>query len=137
MDRIFRVLLAGIAAGFILFLASSIVYNITGEISDPSLKQIFRKTVSMAWFYKLLLINVGTGLIMALFYALLGRGLSGGAVVKGLVWGFVVWAVMVHQHLIFRLVTGYFTTELFLSWALQGLVSYMAAGIAVTLITRD
>ena len=137
MEKALRLLLAGIVAGFILFLAASIVYNFTNEISDPSLRKLFRETVSMKWFHKLLLLNVGTGLIMAIFYSLVQRGLSGGTLLKGIIWGFVVWVIMVNQHLIFRVVTGQFTTDLLLNWGLQGLISYMAAGISISLIYRD
>ncbi len=137
MEKALRLLLAGIVAGFILFLAASIVYNFTGEISDPSLRKLFRETVSMKWFHKLLLLNVGTGLIMAIFYSIVHRGLSGGAILKGIIWGFVVWAIMINQHLVFRIVAGQFSMDLLLTWGLQGLVSYVAAGIGIALIYKD
>ena len=137
MEKTLRLLLAGIVAGFILFLVASIVYNVTGEISDPSLRKLFRETISMKWFHKLLFINIGTGLIMAVFYSLLQGGLSGGTILKGVIWGFVVWVLMVNQHLIFRLVIGKFSVDLLLTWAVQGLVSYIAAGISIALIYKE
>jgi hypothetical protein len=83
MDKIIKMLLAGILAGFILFLVASISYKFTGRISDPSLRELFRDEVSMKWFYKLLMLNVGMGLIMAIFYALMSKGMPGGSLLKG------------------------------------------------------
>jgi hypothetical protein len=137
MERTLRVLLAGIIAGFILFLAVSIVYHFTGNISDPSISKLFRETISMKWFYKLILLNVGSGVIMALFYAMLSNGLPVGSLFKGIFWGFVVWVLMIHQPMIMVLVAGKFTTDLLLTWVVQGLTSYVAAGISIALIYKQ
>lgn len=137
MERTLRMMLAGIVAGFILFLAVSVVYNITGSISDPSISKLFRETISMKWFYKLLLLNIGSGLIMALFYAMLSNGLPGGSLFKGIFWGFIVWVIMVHQPMIMVVVAGKFTADLLLTWVVQGLVSYVAAGISIGLIYKQ
>jgi hypothetical protein len=137
MEKTFRMLIAGIVAGFILFLAVSIVYNYTGNISDPSITKLFRETIKMQVFYKLLLINVGSGLIMALFYAMLVNGLPGGSLFKGIFWGFIVWVFMVHQPMITYIVAGKFTTDLLLTWVVQGLTSYVAAGISIALIYKQ
>jgi len=137
MDKIIKMLLAGILAGFILFLVASISYKYTGRISDPSLRELFRDEVSMKWFYKLLMLNVGMGLIMAIFYALMSKGMPGGSLLKGAFWGFVVWAILISQQLIMSLVAGKFTADLIISWLAQGLVSYVAAGLCISLIYKD
>ena len=137
MERTLRLVLAGIVAGFILFTVASIAYNFTGKITDPSLSKLFRESISMKWFYKLLLINVGTGFIMALFYSMIASGLPGRNILKGLFWGIIVWAIMVHQPIITYLVIGKFTTDLVLSWIMQGLVSYAAAGLSISLIYKE
>jgi len=137
MEKTLRLLLAGIVAGFILFIVVSIVYNVTGNISDPSISELFRKTISMKWFYKLLLLNVGSGLIMAVFYAMVMNGLPGGSIFKGIFWGFIVWVFMVHQPMIMHIVAGKFTTDLLLTWVVQGLTSYVAAGISIAMIYKQ
>jgi hypothetical protein len=137
MEKTLRLLLAGIVAGFILFLVVSIVYNYTGNISDPSITKLFRETIKMQVFYKLLLINVGSGLIMALFYAMISNGLPGGSLFKGIFWGFIVWVFMVHQPMITYIVAGKFTTDLLLTWVVQGLTSYVAAGISIAMIYKQ
>ncbi|HDQ26341.1 MAG TPA: hypothetical protein ENN43_06325, partial [bacterium] len=115
MDRFLRLILAGVVAGFILFLSAGFVYNLRGEISDPSLRILFKETISMKWFYKLLLLNIGTGLFMAFLYPVLGKAVAGSDIFRGIFWGFMVWIIMVHQQLIFRLVFGMLSTELLIS----------------------
>jgi len=137
MEKTLRIILAGVMAGFILFLAVSVVYKLTGNISDPSISKLFRETISMQWFYKILLLNVGTGLIMAITYSLLYNVLPGGGLFKGIFWGFIMWVIMVHQPMIMHLVAGKFTADLLLTWVLQGLTSYVAAGISIGLIYKQ
>ena len=137
MDKLMKLILGGIVAGFILFLVASIAYNYTGNISDPSISSLFRKEISMKWFYKLLLLNVGSGLIMAVFYAMLATGLPGGNLFKGIFWGFIVWVLMVHQPMITYILAHKFTTDLLLTWVVQGLASYAAAGASISLIYKQ
>jgi hypothetical protein len=91
----------------------------------------------MKWFYKLLLLNIGMGLIMAIFYALMAKGMPGGPLFKGIFWGFVVWFILISQPLIMSLVSGKFTSDLIISWLAQGLVSYVAAGLCISLIYKE
>jgi hypothetical protein len=137
MDRTLRLLLAGIVAGFILFLVASISYNYTGDISDPSISNLFRDTIHMKLFYKLLLLNVGSGIIVAFFYAMIMTGLPGGSIFKGIFWGFIVWVLMVHQPMITYLLAHKFTGRLLLTWVVQGLASYVAAGASISLIYKQ
>jgi hypothetical protein len=137
MDKLMRLILSGIVAGFILFLVASISYNINGSISDPSISKLFRETISMKWFYKLLLINIGSGFFMAFLYALAYAGLPGNGIFKGVSCGFVMWIIMVHQPLIIQLVGGQLTQALLITWIAQGFVSYVAAGIGISLIYKN
>ncbi|HRU38419.1 MAG TPA: hypothetical protein P5511_00980 [Candidatus Goldiibacteriota bacterium] len=137
MDKTLRMLMAGIVAGFILFLVVSLVYHYTGSISDPSISKLFKETISMKWFYKLLLLNIGSGIIMAFFYAMIANGLPGSGIFKGVFWGFIVWLIMVHQPMILHIVAGKFNTNLLLTWVLQGLTSYVAAGVSISIIYKQ
>ena len=137
MDKLIKMILAGVVAGFILFLVASVSYNYTGKISDPSISALFREAISMKWFYKLLLLNIGMGLIMAVFYALMAKGMPGGYVLRGIFWGFVVWFILISQPLIMSLVSNKFTPDMIISWLAQGLVSYVAAGLCIALIYKE
>ncbi len=137
MEKPFRMLLAGVVAGFVLFIVIGLVYQVTGEITDPSIKNLFREHISMNWFYKLLIINVGTGIVMAIFYSMVKRSMPGGSILKGIFFGLMVWSFMVVQILLTYLVAGNFTQVLFISWLIQGLVSYAAAGVSISLIYKD
>ena len=137
MDKLIKMILAGVVAGFILFLVASISYNYTGRISDPSISSLFREAISMKWFYKLLFLNIGMGLIMAIFYALMSKGMPGGYILRGIFWGFTVWFILISQPLIMSLVVGKFTPDMIISWLAQGLVSYVAAGLCLALIYKE
>lgn len=137
MDKLIKMILAGVVAGFILFLVASVSYNYTGRISDPSISSLFREAISMKWFYKLMFLNIGMGLIMAVFYALLAKGMPGGSLLKGIFWGFIVWFILISQPLIMSLVVGKFTPDMIISWLAQGLVSYVAAGLCIALIYKE
>ena len=137
MDKLIKIVLAGIVAGFILFLVASISYNYTGKISDPSLSSLFREAISMKWFYKRMFLNIGMGLIMAIFYALMAKGMPGGSLLRGMFWGFTVWFILISQPLIMSLVVGKFTSDMIISWLAQGLVSYVAAGLCISLIYKE
>ena len=136
MERMMKMVLSGVVAGFILFIVAGISYKFTGNISDPSLKGLFRESISMNWFYKLLFINAGTGLVMAVFYSLMKDGLPFNNIMKGVAWGLVVWVVMIHQPLVTSLVVGTFSANMLLTWLAQGCVSYVAAGISIALLNR-
>jgi hypothetical protein len=137
MDRLIKMVLAGVVAGFILFIVASVSYHYTGRISDPSLSSLFRENISMNWFYKLMFLNIGMGLIMAIFYALLAKGMPGGSLLRGMFWGFIVWFILISQPLIMSLVVGKFTSDMIISWLAQGLVSYVAAGLCISLIYKE
>ena len=137
MDKLIKIVLAGVVAGFILFLVASVSYNYTGKISDPSISSLFREAISMKWFYKLMFLNIGMGLIMAIFYALMAKGMPGGSLFRGMFWGFTVWFILISQPLIMSLVGGKFTSDMIISWLAQGLVSYMAAGLCISLIYKE
>lgn len=137
MDKLIKMVLAGVVAGFILFLVASVSYNYTGRISDPSISALFREAISMKWFYKLMFLNIGMGLIMAVFYALMSKGMPGGSLIKGIFWGFTVWFILISQPLIMSLVVRKFTSDMIISWLAQGLVSYVAAGLCISLIYKE
>ncbi|ERR1035437_2590197 len=137
MDKLIKMVLAGVVAGFILFLVASVSYNYTGRISDPSISALFREAISMKWFYKLMFLNIGMGLIMAVFYALMSKGMPGGSLIKGVFWGFTVWFILISQPLIMSLVVRKFTSDMIISWLAQGLVSYVAAGLCISLIYKE
>jgi len=136
MEKLFKFIISGIVAGFILFVVASIAYNFNHEISDPSIKYFWREKISMAWFYKLLIINVVFGLVFAFFYSIIQNGLPGSTILKGIFFGFMLWALMVSPPLVTAFLAGSFTKSLLISWLLQGLTSYVAAGISISLIYK-
>jgi len=136
MERIIKFIISGVVAGFILFVVASVSYNFTHEISDPSIKYFWREKISMAWFYKLLIINVIFGLVLAFFYSLIQNGLPGRSLLKGIFFGFMLWTMMVTPPLVTAFLVGSFTKSLLISWLLQGLTSYVAAGLSISLIYK-
>lgn len=137
MDKFFRLILAGIVAGFVLFLVATLAYKYNNQLSDPSLRYLFRENISMKWFYKLLFLNIGMGMVMAVFYSIITNGLPGNGVVKGIFMGFMIWFLLITQPLITLILAGTLTQGLLVSWLAQGLVSYVAAGICISVIYKS
>ena len=137
MDKFFRLILAGIVAGFVLFLVATLAYKYNNQLSDPSLRYLFRENISMKWFYKLLFLNIGMGMVMAVFYSIITNGLPGNGVVKGIFMGFMIWFLLITQPLITLILAGTLTQGLLISWLAQGLVSYVAAGICISVIYKS
>ncbi|HNZ28513.1 MAG TPA: hypothetical protein PK247_02015 [Candidatus Goldiibacteriota bacterium] len=136
MDKFFRLILAGIVAGFVLFLVATLAYKYNNQLSDPSLRYLFRENISMKWFYKLLFLNIGMGMVMAVFYSVITNGLPGNGVVKGIFMGFMIWFLLITQPLITLILAGTLTQGLLVSWLAQGLVSYVAAGICISVVYK-
>ncbi len=136
MDKFFRLILAGIVAGFVLFLVATLAYKYNNQLSDPSLRYLFRENISMKWFYKLLFLNIGMGMVMAAFYSVITNGLPGTGVVKGIFMGFMIWFLLITQPLITLILAGTLTQGLLVSWLAQGLVSYVAAGICISVVYK-
>ena len=136
MDKFFRLILAGIVAGFVLFLVATLAYKNNNQLSDPSLRYLFRENISMKWFYKLLFLNIGMGMVMAAFYSVITNGLPGTGVVKGIFMGFMIWFLLITQPLITLILAGTLTQGLLVSWLAQGLVSYVAAGICISVVYK-
>jgi hypothetical protein len=137
MDKFFRLILAGVVAGLILFVVATIAYKFHGDISDPSLRYLFRENINMKWFYKLLLLNIGMGVVMAIFYAFMQSGIPGDGIIKGIFWGFAIWFLLITQPLITLIVTSQVSQHLLISWLAQGFASYVAAGISISLIYKS
>ena len=137
MDKFFRLILAGIVAGFVLFLVATLAYKYNNQLSDPSLRYLFRENISMKWFYKLLFLNIGMGMVMTVFYSIITNGLPGNGVVKGIFMGFMIWFLLITQPLITLILAGTLTQGLLISWLAQGLVSYVAAGICISVIYKS
>ncbi|HRQ43975.1 MAG TPA: hypothetical protein PLB12_06430 [Candidatus Goldiibacteriota bacterium] len=137
MDKFFRLILAGIVAGFVLFLVATLAYKYNNQLSDPSLRYLFRENISMKWFYKLLFLNIGMGMVMAVFYSVITNGLPGNGVVKGIFMGFMIWFLLITQPLITLILAGTLTQGLLVSWLAQGLVSYVAAGICISVVYKS
>jgi len=137
MEKLFRLILAGIVAGFVLFLVATLAYKYNNQMSDPSLRYLFRENISMKWFYKLLFLNIGMGMVMAGFYSVINGGLPGQGMIKGIFMGFMIWFLLITQPLITLILAGTFTQGLLISWLAQGLVSYVAAGICISMVYKS
>lgn len=78
--------------------------------------------------------SLALGIILALIYALLYRGIPGRGIVKGLVFGLFVWLVgtvpgMLATYTFMRIATG-----VVIYWTIQGLVVLLVEGIIIAAI---
>lgn len=90
------------------------------------------KPLGNTWLMQILLGNFSSGLIYALMFTVLQRGIPGRGVTKGFFLGLLLWAITVPPLLITY--STNLDVRLILSWLLAGLVATPLACIAVVLI---
>jgi hypothetical protein len=140
MEKIFRLVLAGIMAGIIMFVSVYVLFSVTGtKPIDPSLKAFFSPEVGqmkVADLGMLLLAVSIIGLILAIFYSLIEAGISANGVFKGIFFGFMVWVLNGAPLIAKLVVSGGILRASTYPWLIQGVISYILAGICIALIYK-
>jgi hypothetical protein len=140
MEKILRLLIAGIVAGLILFVSVYVLFSVTGtKPIDPSLKAFFKPAVGqmkVADLYVLLLVVSIIGIILAIFYSLIEAGISANGVFKGIFFGFMVWALNGAPLIANLIVSGGIMEPGNFPWLAQGVISYILAGISIAVIYK-
>ena len=135
MNKITKILLAALAVTVFCAIVGAVtcggVFNWVYQLEPTNVWQPMEGAPPMAYFLGLFLLNI----IFAIVYALLHKGLPGDKnVIKGLVYGLVIWAV--------GMLPGMFATYIFMTvaptvvvyWTIMGLITYPLEGLIVALI---
>lgn len=140
MEKIFRLLIAGIVAGIIMFVSVYVLFSVTGtKPIDPSLKAFFSPEVGnmkVADLGMLLLAVSIIGIILAIFYSLIEGGIAATGVFKGIFFGFMVWALNGAPLIANLVVSGDILKPNTYPWLIMGVISYILAGISIAVIYK-
>lgn len=137
--KIGRICVAGVAA----FLFSSITGFLTcgwlfNRVYQIEPTNVWRSMQSIEDLPLLLFGSLILGLLFALVYDLLGKGVPGKSrTVKGLVFGLCVWAVGILPGMFSTFVFMNVATTVVVYWTLLGLIQTPLQGIIVALIVDD
>lgn len=134
--NITKVLLAGLAIFFVIFLVGGGSYFLFGQVFDLAPRTIWKWTPAQGfnmpaqWWLILFLLNIVLAVIFAFIYALIEKGLPGEGIQKGLGFGMIVWIVgpipaLVTMYLMMNIANGalvYFTLQSLFEWLVYGTV---------------
>jgi len=89
--KILRGILGGIAFGIIGEIFGWLIYGVLFMKWTTQVSQLWRPMDSLHWRLGMPLADIFSGLMIALGYALLYRGIPGTGIKKGLIFGFILW----------------------------------------------
>lgn len=131
-----KVLLSGLAICFISFLIGGGSYFLFGRVFELEPINIWKWTpaqgfnMPVQWWIILFLLNIVLAVIFAFVFALIGKGLPGKGIQKGLSFGLIIWIVgpipaLVTMYLMMNIANGaliYFTFQSLFEWLIYGWV---------------
>lgn len=130
-----KIFQAGILVGIVLLILNSIESFMAGNLysnSEPALWQ----EMSGNWWLNMLIFNLIVGLILALVYSVLHKGVPDKGAGKGLQYGFWVWLVGNVPGLFFTMLTMAVPTELVVVWLISNLINLLIAGLIIGALVR-
>lgn len=125
-----KIFQTGILVGILLFILNSIEGFLSAGLyinSDPSLWQ----EMSGNWWLKMLVFDLIVGLILALVYGIIHKGIPDKGIGKGVQFGFWIWLVGTVPGLIMTLLTMAVPAELVVVWLISGLINLIIAGLVL------
>jgi hypothetical protein len=132
VDVLKKVCAAGIPAGLLLYLFNAI----TGSVGLAVLSNL-KSTGPTKSLLALLLFYISVGLMLALVYVGIEKGIKGSSLQKGLSYGFVVWLIGVFPGLLSTLFTSklsYLLVSATYIGLITGFIAYPLTGAAITWI---
>lgn len=130
-----RIFQAGILVGIILLVLNSVEGWLSGGLyatSDPTLWQ----KMTGNWWLHMLFFNLVVGLILALVYSVIYRGIPDKGIGKGLQFGFWIWLVGTVPGLLLTMLTLTVPTELIVVWLISGLINLLIAGMVLGALVK-
>ena len=128
-----RVVLAGIVAGIVMLVIGSVMGMLTGSMYTGAM---WKEMAGASWFVWILIHNVFFGLVFAVLYAVFANVLKASMALKGFVFGFVVWMLAL-PGLSMTFLTMTVSLTLIFLWAVQGLISYVLAGLVIAYLYKE
>lgn len=92
------------------------------------------KPMTSLWYIGMIFLYLLIGLVYALVYSVLGKGIKGRALDKGLLFGGLAWFIGPLPYVLLIHVTIAADTALIVLWLLQGLLNSLAGGLTAALV---
>ena len=128
-----RVVLAGIVAGIVMLVVGTVIGMLTGHMYTGA---IWKPMAGASWFVWLLVHNIFFGLVFTVLYAVFANVLKASMALKGFVFGFVIWLFSL-QGLSMTFLSMTVSLNLIFLWAVQGLISYVLAGLVIAYLYKE
>jgi len=123
-----KVLIGGLLAGVVIIVMGMVFGALSADMYKLSPKALW-KPMGGDWFMKMAVFDFITGLILAYVFSIIKGSLPGKGLMKGISFGIMIFAVGTFLGLTMTYLTMAVRTKLIASWALNGLVNYLLAGL--------
>ena len=92
------------------------------------------KPMTSLWYIGMIFLYLLVGLVYALVYSVLGKGIKGRAVDKGLLFGALAWFIGPLTYVLLIHLTMAIDTAMIIMWLLQGLLNSLAGGVSAAVV---
>jgi len=130
-----KIILAGVLAGVGMLLFGVLFSIIASPVYSANI-DLWKPTGGF-WYLGVVLLFMLSGLIYALIYTTLGKGMKGGALDKGLLYGSLLWFVGPLPSALLVHTVANIPTEITVGWIFGGLVCNLIAGVTVVFVFTE
>src|SRR3990170_2566365 len=132
--KILRGILGGISFGIIGEIFGFLIYGVLFMKWSEQASQLWRPMESLHWRIGMPLADIFSGLMVALAYAILYKGIPGTGIKKGLIFGLILWLITRLAGELFFYVISPIPLMLVIAGWIHGLIVGAAGGMAVAAI---
>jgi len=132
--KILRGFLGGIAFGVIGEIFGWVIYGLLFMKWTEQVSQLWRPMESLYWRVGMPLADIFCGLMIALSYAILYKGIPGTGLKKGLIFGLILWLITRLAGELFWYTMSPIPFMLVVAGWLHGLIAMSLGGIAIAAI---
>lgn len=125
-----KILIGGILAGLVILVIGLIFGSLTANMYRMS-PQIMWKPMGQNFFVQVIIYDLIVGIILAYVYSILKNSVPGSGIVKGLIFGLLVWLVGSVPGLGITYLTMNIRNKLIFTWLVNNLINYCLAGAVI------
>ncbi len=132
--KVLRGIIGGVVVGLIGEFFGFLIYGVIFNKWVVMTMSLWRPMDSLYWRIGMPLVDIFNGLMLALGYALLYKGIPGTGLKKGLVYGLIIWLITRVAGELFMYVMLPLPFELVVAGWIHGIISLLLGGLVLAAI---
>ena len=128
-----KIIIGGLLAGLALLVVGFVFSSFSADMYKMSPAGMW-KPMGGDWFIQMIVYNIVVGVIMAYVFSIIKSAVPGSGITKGVIFGLMVWLLGSVPGLGITYLTMNIRNKLIITWLINGLVNYMAAGAAIEVV---